>query len=554
MKNKVPFLLFVLALLGAEGHMNYYTESDAIENINWPEHEAKRESGAEPEPETGNSANVVKRLENDCDSICPKNVSVPNCGSLRMAPNYDNNCSCLLEYKCCPKNCPKKPVKKCKEGTFPVEVLDCCDCKEIRCDACPIYEKPKCEKECEEIEYEKSKEGCKVPVCRTKCPIALTPECPSCFEPESFINGSFCNCQQMRCVKKSCPLVEKPDPKDHPCHIIKESYDSCGCKSYFATKDTYCDPFNKEARDTICNSTTLPDICMKNVIRKKADECGCDLSECVEKKEKEPEVYPEGNRQCPVNHYMVAGVTQCGDPRDACIKCPKSDAVDESSCPKACNDVILENVPKGCTVQKCRAKPCPKCALYYNKKDSCGCLSCQVDLDIIFQQRTSTKNQEFYRNWADFKNGFTSANGYWLGLEDLHQITKKGKWQLLLKFQYESDKTWGQAVLDDFSIGPESDGYRLKFGKLVKHDGIKGRIHDVHVNNPNGMKFTTPDRDGDKSSSNCASSYKSSWWHNGCYHWNFNVPYGNSGGNPSFPTHSNPVVISTQMIAKLKSE
>ena len=36
------------------------------------------------------------------------------------------------------------------------------------------------------------------------------------------------------------------------------------------------------------------------------------------------------------------------------------------------------------------------------------------------------------------------------------------------------------------------------------------------------MKFSTPDNDNDKSSTNCAASIKSGWWYNNCHSININ--------------------------------
>merc|ERR1712176_102858 len=190
---------------------------------------------------------------------------------------------------------------------------------------------------------------------------------------------------------------------------------------------------------------------------------------------------------------MVSGLTQCGSPRDACIDCPASDVVDEKSCPKDCNHVIETNVPKGCTVKKCRAKTCTKCLVYdFTTKDKCGCQACITKSDIVFQERSATDNEEFNRNWADFKNGFTSANGFWLGLERVHQMTKSGQWQLVVRVKYSSDESWAYSVMDGFSIGSEAEGYVLRFGEVIDHHGVKDIKLD-QISYPANSKFSTVD-------------------------------------------------------------
>lgn len=45
----------------------------------------------------------------------------------------------------------------------------------------------------------------------------------------------------------------------------------------------------------------------------------------------------------------------------------------------------------------------------------------------------------------------------------------------------------------------------------------------------NGMQFSTPDKDNDKSTSNCAQQYKSAFWFNNCYSADPNGVYYNNG-------------------------
>ena len=81
----------------------------------------------------------------------------------------------------------------------------------------------------------------------------------------------------------------------------------------------------------------------------------------------------------------------------------------------------------------------------------------------------------------------------------------------------KNDKSWTYLHYNQFSVGSASEEYPLTVG------GFTGVGTDYFASQPlNGMKFTTPDNDNDKHSSNCAGIHKSGWWYKSCYHNNIN--------------------------------
>lgn len=148
---------------------------------------------------------------------------------------------------------------------------------------------------------------------------------------------------------------------------------------------------------------------------------------------------------------------------------------------------------------------------------------CDTETDhggwIVFQRRTSG-DVDFYRGWAEYKDGFGDLYGnFWLGLEKIHQLTNKGNYELRIDFSF--DGTDYHAQYNSFSIMGESDNYKLRVS------GFTGNLED-NMDYHNGREFSTKDRDNDEYSGSCAKSYHGAWWYNTCHRVNLNGDWGST--------------------------
>jgi len=102
----------------------------------------------------------------------------------------------------------------------------------------------------------------------------------------------------------------------------------------------------------------------------------------------------------------------------------------------------------------------------------------------------------FDRTWNEFKVGFGDTSGnYWLGNDELHQLTSTGRYKLRVDLQSRDNSQWYWAEYNTFTVGSESEGYRLHV------DDITGNVNiaaDKGILYHNGMQFTTKDRDNDE--------------------------------------------------------
>ena len=80
----------------------------------------------------------------------------------------------------------------------------------------------------------------------------------------------------------------------------------------------------------------------------------------------------------------------------------------------------------------------------------------------VFQKRLDG-SVDFYRGWADYKNGFGNLNGeFWLGLDKIHRLTNT-KNRLRVDLEDTTGKT-AHAQYDMFAVTSERTKYQLSLG------------------------------------------------------------------------------------------
>ncbi|XP_054576533.1 ficolin-3 [Eptesicus fuscus] len=137
---------------------------------------------------------------------------------------------------------------------------------------------------------------------------------------------------------------------------------------------------------------------------------------------------------------------------------------------------------------------------------------------LVFQRRQDG-SVDFFRSWSSYKAGFGSQESeFWLGNENLHQLTLQGTWELRVELEdFDGNRTF--AHYGSFRLLGEADHYQLVLGKFL--EGTAGDSLSFH----NGKPFSTYDADHDTAGGNCAVTVHGAWWYEACYHSNLNGHY-----------------------------
>ncbi|XP_040261515.1 ficolin-1-B-like [Bufo bufo] len=140
---------------------------------------------------------------------------------------------------------------------------------------------------------------------------------------------------------------------------------------------------------------------------------------------------------------------------------------------------------------------------------------------IVFQRRVDG-SIDFYQDWETYRRGFgNQLSEFWLGNENIHQLTSKGYFQLRVDLEdFENSRTY--ATYQNFSINGEDDFYSLSLG-----DFIEGTVDDS-LEEHRGKSFSTKDKHRDNSESDetsCAKYFKGAWWFESCHQSHLNGEY-----------------------------
>ena len=149
---------------------------------------------------------------------------------------------------------------------------------------------------------------------------------------------------------------------------------------------------------------------------------------------------------------------------------------------------------------------------------------CDMDTEgggwLVIQRRING-SMDFYRNWTDYVYGFGDLDGeFWYGLEKIHCLTTRDDVELRIELGNGTTPStvWTYQL---FRVQGAETNYQLTIGQGT---GV-GETFDA-MGRHNGQAFSTPDRDNDAWSSNCATTWGGAWWYQSCVHSNLNGKYG----------------------------
>ena len=151
----------------------------------------------------------------------------------------------------------------------------------------------------------------------------------------------------------------------------------------------------------------------------------------------------------------------------------------------------------------------------------------------MIQKRVDGSEDFANKNWDDYVEGFGEVtSNYWMGLEEIHQLTSKRPMSLEIDIETFSGGEPFTITYDRFALAGADDNYRILMSGFST---LSDRLKNDPFRMVYGSMFTTRDRDNDQNRhNNCATTHqRGGWWYRDCPILNLN---GNYEGNVANPT------------------
>ncbi|XP_054994847.1 angiopoietin-related protein 7 [Sorex araneus] len=133
-------------------------------------------------------------------------------------------------------------------------------------------------------------------------------------------------------------------------------------------------------------------------------------------------------------------------------------------------------------------------------------------------QRRQSGLVSFYRDWAQYRQGFGSTRGdFWLGNENIHRLSRR---PTRLRVEMEDwEGSVHHAEYSHFALSDELNSYRLSLGNY------SGSVGKDALGYHNNTAFSTKDKDNDNCLDPCAQLRRGGYWYNCCTDSNLNGVY-----------------------------
>ena len=92
---------------------------------------------------------------------------------------------------------------------------------------------------------------------------------------------------------------------------------------------------------------------------------------------------------------------------------------------------------------------------------------------VTYPFRRSVATMSFSALWAEARDGLggdlsvaVNSNNFFVGLENLHHILGQAEYVNRIYMSYGSADVRGSALYDNFTVGPESESYQLRYDRF----------------------------------------------------------------------------------------